>query len=394
MSRILIVDDEPLVLAGYLRELRDRFDVRTAESATEGLALFENEGPFAVVVSDMMMPGMNGARFLAKIRRLAPDTVRIMLTGCNDRDTAVQAINDGNVHRFHNKPCPADVLALSLDDGIELHRQQVDHSYGVQRLLAESDELEQELKLAYTRAESAELARKAILATVGHELRTPLNHVLGLSDMIRSGLSNQMKTTEYAADIYRSGSELHEKIENILTLAQLDSGDLQFDEGQIALRPLVEDCVHLMTEAAAERRIGLAVEIPSPRIVIHGDEVLLKRCLLNLLSNALKFSAEGGLVTVGAGFDNDGGLVIAVHDEGAGFNGADLDLVLQPFSQGDSRLERCFEGLGLGLPLTRALIEQHGGYLMMDSTPGAGATVGIRLPDIRIERDQGNQSAA
>ena len=394
MSEVLIVDDEPLVLDGYYRQLRDRFRLRTAQSAEEGLTLFETEGPFAVVVADMMMPGMNGARFLSKIRRMAPETMRVMLTGCQDRDTAIQAINEGNVHRFHTKPCTADELAITIQEAVSAHRQQAEQRYGVQRLLAESDELEEELTRARQRAQSAELARKAILATVGHELRTPLNHVIGLSDMMRSGLSSQLKATEYAADIHRSGSELHEKIENILTLAQLDSGDLYMDEECFSLRSFVEDCVDVMTDAAYHGGIAIRLDLPRFRVMVRGDLAYLARSLLNLLSNAIKFSARDTEITIRARVSNDGGLVISVLDRGVGFSQDELAVAVEPFSQGDSRLERCFEGLGLGLPLAQTLIECHGGCLVLEGARGEGATVSLCLPRSRVSVKQDSQSAA
>ncbi len=120
--RILCVDDEPNVLEGLERNLFDEFDVSTARSGLEGLNMLRTEGPFAVVVSDMQMPTMNGAIFLTRVRKLSPHTVRILLTGHADIDAAISAVNDGNIFRFLLKPCPVDMLTKSLNDAVELYR--------------------------------------------------------------------------------------------------------------------------------------------------------------------------------------------------------------------------------------------------------------------------------
>jgi len=121
-KRILFVDDEANVLSSFKRQLRQRFEVETALGGQRGLEAVENGGDFAVVVSDMRMPGMDGVQFLARVREIAPDTVRMMLTGHADQQTAIQAINEGNIFRFMTKPCPPDVMLKSLEAGVEQHR--------------------------------------------------------------------------------------------------------------------------------------------------------------------------------------------------------------------------------------------------------------------------------
>ena len=121
-GKILCVDDEPHVLAGYERQLRKQFDIETALGGEQGLSAIAARGPFAVIVTDMRMPGMSGIEFLGRVRKLTPDSVRMMLTGNNDQHTATSAVNDGNVFRFLNKPCPAETLAEALHAGLEQYR--------------------------------------------------------------------------------------------------------------------------------------------------------------------------------------------------------------------------------------------------------------------------------
>lgn len=136
LARILCVDDEPGVLDGLRRVLFEHFDVTTVQSGAEGLEALDAQGPFAVVMSDMRMPEMNGAEFLARVRRAAPDTVRVLLTGQADLEAAIAAVNDGNIFRFLSKPCPQDILVRSLRDAVKQHRL----------ILAERELLENTLK--------------------------------------------------------------------------------------------------------------------------------------------------------------------------------------------------------------------------------------------------------
>jgi PAS domain S-box-containing protein len=117
-EKVLIVDDEPNILEGISRQLRKDFDVHTAPGGREALKTLETDGPFAVIVCDMRMPGMNGVEVLRALKRLAPETVRIMLTGCSDQETAIEAINEGNIFRFLTKPCPPEILTKSIKEGL------------------------------------------------------------------------------------------------------------------------------------------------------------------------------------------------------------------------------------------------------------------------------------
>src|SRR5271170_5040992 len=121
-QRVLFVDDEPQVLEGIQRSLRKRVELRTAANATEGLRLIIEEGPFAVVVSDMRMPGMNGAQLLAKVREQEPDAVRMILSGQSDMQATIDAVNQGHIYRFLSKPCAADQLFLAIEDAIKQHQ--------------------------------------------------------------------------------------------------------------------------------------------------------------------------------------------------------------------------------------------------------------------------------
>lgn len=121
-EKILCVDDDPNILQAYQRSLRREFEIEVAKGGKEGLEVIASQGPFAVVVSDMRMPGMDGIQFLSKVREQTPNTVRIMLTGHADRQTAIDAVNQGNIFRFLTKPCSPEILAKSLEEGIQQYQ--------------------------------------------------------------------------------------------------------------------------------------------------------------------------------------------------------------------------------------------------------------------------------
>jgi serine phosphatase RsbU (regulator of sigma subunit) len=147
-DKVLLVDDDAMVLAGLKRQLRNQFRIETALSGREALKKIEEKGPFAVIVSDYFMPGMNGIEFLCRVKETVPDTVRMMLTGSADMSTAIQAVNEGNIFQFHPKPCPTDTLGKAIQSGIEAYRETTTHQAQlkkVQKSLAEASLIQQNL---------------------------------------------------------------------------------------------------------------------------------------------------------------------------------------------------------------------------------------------------------
>jgi serine phosphatase RsbU (regulator of sigma subunit) len=147
-EKILLVDDDAMILAGLKRRFRNQFCVETALSGNEALKMIEEKGPYAVIVSDFFMPGMNGIEFLCQAKKIDPDTVRMMLTGSDDMSTAIKALNEGNIYQFHPKPCPADTLGQAIQSGIEKYRKTTDNQtqmHKVKTSLAQASKIQQTL---------------------------------------------------------------------------------------------------------------------------------------------------------------------------------------------------------------------------------------------------------
>ena len=249
---------------------------------------------------------------------------------------------------------------------------------------------------AREQAEAANRAKSEFLARVSHELRTPLNAVLGFSEIMHSeamGPIGNRRYKEFAEHIHASGTHLLSLIDDILDLSKIEAGRLELHEEAVAIGELVDQVCDLMRQRADDAGLTLAVKIAGALPPIRVDKRALKQVLLNLLSNAVKFTPRGGGVALGAGREPDGGIAISVADTGIGIAAADIATAMEPFGQVDSSLTRRYQGAGLGLPISRSLIELHGGRLDLDSTPGAGTTATIRLPPERVvARERGRGS--
>lgn len=251
--------------------------------------------------------------------------------------------------------------------------------------IAELEAIQEHLSVALEAAEAGSKAKAAFLAAMGHELRTPLNAVIGFSDVILSEsfgpLSGRYK--EYIGDIRTSGNRLLNVINDILEISRSEAGQVELTEEIFDLAAKLDDVMRIMARQSREGQVRLVCDLPPDLPLLRADRRRVRQMLMNLISNALKFTPAGGTVTVSAQVTADG-LALTVADNGIGMAPKDMTKALEPFGQVDSSLARKYEGAGLGLPLTRQLAEQHGGSLSLDSKPGCGTTVTVTLPANRL----------
>jgi signal transduction histidine kinase len=248
------------------------------------------------------------------------------------------------------------------------------------------------LETAKEAAEAADRTKSEFLATMSHELRTPLNAVLGFSElMVREifGPLGDHRYRDYAQDIHSSGSHLLSIVNEVLDLSKLAAGKLELVEGWIDVREIIHSVCRLIRPRVDEAELSLTVKMPPDDLLAYADKRLLKQMLLNLLSNACKFTPPGGGIECVVSTD-DAGMTFVVADTGVGIAAEHLDRVVRPFVQVDSSISRRHEGTGLGLALVAAMAELHGGRLRLDSKVGTGTTAVVVLPPSRIHPEKSN----
>ncbi|MCZ6588684.1 MAG: ATP-binding protein [Alphaproteobacteria bacterium] len=257
---------------------------------------------------------------------------------------------------------------------------------GFNAMLAETEAHKVELNMARQEAESANRMKSDFLAQMSHELRTPLNAILGFSDFMLSephGPLGHESYREYTKDIHGGGQHLLAVINDILDMSKIEAGAVELHEEVLDAEALLDESVRLLRERAANAGVSLRAEVAPGLPHLYGDGQLIKRGLLNLLYNSIKFTPSGGQITVRADAEPDGAIALTVIDNGIGIAPQYLEHVLTPFGQAENVLCRTHDGTGLGLPMVKSLIELHGGTLELQSALGEGTKVTLRFPSAR-----------
>jgi signal transduction histidine kinase len=221
---------------------------------------------------------------------------------------------------------------------------------------------------------------------MSHELRTPLNAILGFSEIIERSMFGPLdaKYVGYGHDIHRSGQHLLELVNEVLDLAKLEAGKLSLHEAFLYLPDIVDECLLQVRGKAEAGKVQLSHELDTRALYLCADTRAVKQVLLNFLSNAVKFTPEGGNVWARSSVLADGSLSLCVTDSGIGMTEAETEVALSPFGQIDSKLARKHEGTGLGLPISKSLMELHGGTVRVMSEPEAGTTLEAIFPASRV----------
>jgi signal transduction histidine kinase/HAMP domain-containing protein len=340
----------------------------------------------------------------SQVHHFFPDAAHLFQPGRKFRETMREAQLQGAIEMFTTYDAtttmtaadqyPAPPRALKLPDGrwLQVSRSAA-RSGGSVVIWTDITELrdrEETLKLAKETAEKANQAKTSFLANISHELRTPLNAIIGFSELIESetfGPVGHPQYATYARDIRTSGDHLLGVINDILDMSHSESGRLYLATGPLDFAVFAKECMARVAHQCAAAGQTLKVDLPAGLPEVEADPDRLRQIVLNLTSNAIKFTPRGGRISFSAVATPDCGIEFCVADSGIGMKQDDLSVALEPFRQIDSALSRRYEGAGLGLPLTKTLVELHGGSLRIESEPGQGTRVIVGLPPRTLQAE-------
>jgi signal transduction histidine kinase len=375
---VLVVDDDPVVCSLMRATLEnDGFHVIEAADGVEGCELYEQHRPDLLLV-DVVMPRMDGYAVCRELRsRAASAYVPIVVATSLDDVPSIARAYDAGATDFI--PKPVNWLVLN-------HR--VRYILRASRAFEELRRNQERLIAARDAAEAANRSKSEFLANMSHELRTPLNAIIGFSGMMSDrmfGPLNQ-RYAEYAGLIGDSGRHLLAIISDILDLAKADANRLVVADAEIDIARVTGLSLTIIQDMAHKARVAFESEIDATLPGMIGDPAKLTQILVNLLSNAIKFTPAGGKVRLAIERRLAGGITFRVEDTGIGMSADQIPIALAPFGQVDSGLSRKYNGVGLGLPLTKRLVELHGGTIEIASEPGNGTKVSVHIPEERLLR--------
>jgi len=253
-----------------------------------------------------------------------------------------------------------------------------------------------QVSAALAEADAGNQAKRKFLATMSHELRTPLNAIIGFAELQAAepyGPMGDPRYAEYSQDIAKSANHLLALINDILDLTKLEAGRLDLADDMVDVATLIDESLAFFRTQAEGKGVVVTVEPPASPLMLRCDRRRLRQVLLNLMSNAIKFTPATGTVAISAE-RGGGGILLAVADTGIGMDVKQIPTALDSFGQLDNRLDRRYEGTGLGLPLTKRLVELHGGDLRIESRVGDGTRVLVWLPESRLVSRETGAAAA
>lgn len=390
--KILYVDDEQNNLVVFRSSFRRYYDIYTATSASEGLKIIE-QNDISIIITDQRMPGMTGIEFL---KNLPEDllAIRMILTGFSDVSAIIEAINSGKVYRYITKPWNKDELKVTIDNALEALSLKKNNQQLVAELQEINEQLEQkvmertaELEKAFKEINGQKKELEELNATkdkffsiVAHDLRSPVSALAGFSQMLANN-GNRLspeKITAYSEELNKSAKNTLSLIENLLTWASTQMNKVDYSPDLIDAEEMINQTISQLTTVASSKKIALEKEL-APDLKIFADKDHLTLVLRNLISNALKFTNEGGKVTVSTKCAADNKVEISVADTGVGMG---IEKLTHLFSIEDAQSTKGTageKGTGLGLILCKEFIEKNGGKIEVASLQGMGTTFTITL---------------
>ncbi len=394
-TAILILDDEQNILNSLKRLfINEPFDLFLTTNHEEALRMLEKEKNIKVVMSDHRMPAITGVEFLKGVKNRNPQIIRILFTGYADIKAAEDAINQGEVYRFINKPWSDGDLKATLREAVK----RFDLVEENRKLLELTQKQNEELRVANERLEIMYDKQKQFTSTVSHELRTPLAGIKGAIDVVVSGQPGKVNEEQmnFLGIAKRNVDRLNRLVSEILDLTKLESGTAGLNRGRANINYLIDDAVKIQKSVTEKRGLYLKAELDSQMQPVDMDADKINQVIINLINNAVKFTEKGGIAVSSKYEPNHNSVTVSIRDTGIGIRKEDVSQLFQKFVQLDHAVDKQISGTGLGLAICKEIVTQHGGKICVESEFGKGSTFSFVLPmeERRGTHDQHSDSAA
>jgi signal transduction histidine kinase len=392
---LLIVDDEVDVLESLRHQFHRTYRVLTASTGSQAVSLL-NEHEVQLILSDQRMPGMSGDAFLSQARRLQPEAIRMLFTGYADIQAVINAVNEGHIFRYILKPWDT----VELEGIIRQAADKYDLLAERKRLIAELQTANSQLLQANEELARAGQLKTAFIEVASHEFNTPITLVLGLTELLKLANPNRPDDErEILRQITTSGRQLSRLVTNMLTLLRAEDFRRTLQRSPVELNDLIQGVVDQVRPFMMARQLNLhlALDANLGTFEIDGDKI--SAVLINLMTNAIKFTPDNGRIKLSAELGDDDDAWIRVEDRGVGLEPQALRHLFQPFftqfdpsrhSSGDFGFNK--RGLGLGLSIAKQFVEMHGGRISAESLEGGGTRITVCLP--RRASPLGDESAS
>jgi two-component system sensor histidine kinase/response regulator len=377
-ERILVVDDEKAI-RDFLYQALTRlggFVVELAENGEEALKKIKKED-FDLVLTDMKMPTMDGLQLISEIAKFKPETLMVLLTGHGTVESALEAMKRG-ASDYLSKPINLDEMLMRLRKVLEERQRFI----SLKGYAAELERANQELK-------KIDEMKSEFVSVASHELRTPLAAIKNAVQLMLQGKTggineNQAKFLSMAE---RNINRLTSILNSLLDLSRIESGKIGLKFEEMDLRGSIEFILSSLKPQTDAKSIQLKMEIPEKLPSVYGDREKVEQILTNLLGNSIKFTPEGGKISVSAKpLEEEDTVAISVRDSGIGIPGDQLEKIFEKFHQVEDSLRRSITGTGLGLAITKGLVEAHHGKIWVESEVGKGSTFTFTLPMSKGEK--------
>ena len=398
---LLIVDDAPANIEILKASLARDYEILATADSRDGLDLALLQRPDLILL-DVMMPEMDGYEVCSHLKAdpRTRDIPVIFVSGRTEEEDEARGLEVGAIDYIGKPIVPAIVRARvrnhlerrGAEEALrrahdELEERVAERTRALTDEIAERKRMEHELLLAKNQAERASRAKTEFLSHMSHELRTPLNAIIGFSEFMSAETRGPVGSPiylDYLGNITSSGHHLLAVIDDILELAQLETGKVPLLEEPIGLAEAVEIAIEAVRASQKPLRPSIINAIATDAPQLWADRRAVYQMLRHIIGNAIKFTQQNGRVTVSWMSNAGGGLELRIADTGSGIPPERLDHLFEPFQPGNTMLARSNRGVGLGLPIVSSLMRLHEGEIRLASAPGAGTTVSLCFPAKRV----------